>query len=127
MVFGIGKKTGGYSSSSEKHSPSEEAQKDPFTTQQYGGHRPSGIGPDGLTDPEDAGHSLHRGLQARQITMIAIGGALGTGLIIGTGAALVKSGPGSILISYTITGLLVYMVMCALGEMCMFSARQQEG
>ena len=29
-------------------------------------------------------HSLHRGLKARQITMIAIGGAIGTGLIIGT-------------------------------------------
>lgn len=33
---------------------------------------------------EDDHHSLHRGLKARQITMIAIGGAIGTGLIIGT-------------------------------------------
>lgn len=41
----------------------------------------------------------------------------GTGLIIGTGAALAKSGPGSIFISYSITGFVVYMVMCALGEM----------
>lgn len=32
----------------------------------------------------DAEHSLHRGLKARHITMIAIGGAIGTGLIIGT-------------------------------------------
>ncbi|WEW56028.1 amino acid transporter [Emydomyces testavorans] len=34
------------------------------------------------------GYSLHRGLKARHITMIAIGGAIGTGLIIGTGSAL---------------------------------------
>jgi amino acid transporter len=34
-------------------------------------------------DPESH-HHLHRGLKARQITMIAIGGAIGTGLIIGT-------------------------------------------
>ena len=115
MGFGTGKKNADYPSSDEKHSPSEEAQRYPFTT--VGGHA---AGPDGLSDPDDAGHSLHRGLQARQITMIAIGGALGTGLIIGTGAALVKSVPGSILISYTVTGLLVYMVMCALGEMCTF-------
>jgi amino acid permease len=75
MVFGIGKKkSGDYSSGSEKHSPSEEAQKAPFTTQQYGAE--AGIGKDGLTDPNDAGHSLHRGLSARQITMIAIGGGL---------------------------------------------------
>ena len=33
---------------------------------------------------EDNHHHLHRGLKARQITMIAIGGAIGTGLIIGT-------------------------------------------
>lgn len=61
--------------------------------------------------------SLHRGLKARHITMIAIGGAIGTGLIIGTGQALARAGPGSILISYSAVGLLVYMVMCALGEM----------
>lgn len=33
---------------------------------------------------DDADHNLHRGLKSRQITMIAIGGAIGTGLIIGT-------------------------------------------
>jgi amino acid transporter len=33
---------------------------------------------------EDSHHHLHRGLKSRQITMIAIGGAIGTGLIIGT-------------------------------------------
>lgn len=45
-----------------------------------------------LTQPEDEGHSLHRGLQSRQVTMIAIGGAIGTGLIIGTGSALARAG-----------------------------------
>lgn len=70
-------------------------------------------------DLEDAGHShsLHRGLQARQITMIALGGAVGTGLIIGTGTALTKAGPGSIMVSYTIVGFLVFLVMAGLGEM----------
>jgi len=65
----------------------------------------------------DAGHSLHRGLKSRHITMIAIGGAIGTGLIIGTGKALAQAGPAAILISYTMVGFLVYLVMCALGEM----------
>ncbi|KIW68285.1 hypothetical protein PV04_04242 [Phialophora macrospora] len=63
------------------------------------------------------GTRLHRGLKARHITMIAIGGAIGTGLIIGTGKALAQAGPGSIFISYTVVGFLVYLVMCALGEM----------
>ncbi|KAI1771335.1 amino acid permease/ SLC12A domain-containing protein [Hypoxylon cercidicola] len=61
--------------------------------------------------------SLHRGLKARHITMIAIGGAIGTGLIIGTGKALAQAGPGSIFISYSIVGFVVYLVMAALGEM----------
>lgn len=45
------------------------------------------------------------------------GGAIGTGLIIGTGSALARAGPGSILIAYTFVGLLVWIVMAALGEM----------
>jgi amino acid transporter len=61
--------------------------------------------------------SLHRGLKARHISMIAIGGALGTGLIIGTGKALAQAGPGSLLISYCFVGLLVFGVMASLGEM----------
>ncbi|KAL4889186.1 amino acid permease/ SLC12A domain-containing protein [Aspergillus ambiguus] len=60
---------------------------------------------------------LHRGLEARHITMIAIGGAIGTGLIIGTGEALAKAGPAAILISYAFMGFIVYLVMCGLGEM----------
>jgi amino acid transporter len=65
----------------------------------------------------EEGTRLHRGLKARQITMIAIGGAIGTGLIIGTGSALARAGPGSIFISYTFIGFIVFLVMAALGEM----------
>jgi amino acid transporter len=64
-----------------------------------------------------ANTSLHRGLKSRHITMIAIGGALGTGLIIGTGKALAQAGPGSLFISYTFMGALVFVVMAAMGEM----------
>jgi len=69
----------------------------------------------GLSGPDHV--ELHRALKARHITMIAIGGAIGTGLIIGTGEALAKAGPGSILIAYAWVGFIVYLVMCALGEM----------
>ncbi|KAH7139713.1 amino acid permease [Dactylonectria estremocensis] len=69
----------------------------------------------GLETSEDT--KLQRGLQARHITMIAIGGAIGTGLVIGTGKALAQAGPGSVFISYTIIGFVVFLVMAALGEM----------
>lgn len=42
------------------------------------------VGVDVNAEPIDVHHHLHRGLKSRQITMIAIGGAIGTGLIIGT-------------------------------------------
>jgi amino acid transporter len=62
-------------------------------------------------------HDLHRKLKARQVTMIAIGGAIGTGLIIGTGKSLVQAGPAPLLIGYAIVGMLCFLVMAALGEM----------
>ncbi|KAL3463675.1 amino acid permease/ SLC12A domain-containing protein [Aspergillus heterothallicus] len=65
---------------------------------------------------QDEHVELHRDLKARHISMIAIGGAIGTGLIIGTGKAL-TAGPGSLFIAYTFMGLIVWTVMCGLGEM----------
>ncbi|KAH7107279.1 dicarboxylic amino acid permease [Auriculariales sp. MPI-PUGE-AT-0066] len=64
--------------------------------------------------------TLHRGLKARQvrpISMIALGGAVGTGLIIGSGTALQRGGPLGILIGYSFVGLVCYCCMIALGEM----------
>jgi yeast amino acid transporter len=81
------------------------------------GHRPSLQGVRIRGHEVDPDTALHRGLKARHITMIAIGGAIGTGLIIGTGKALATSGPGSIFIAYTVIGFLVFLVMAALGEM----------
>lgn len=76
--------------------------------------QPTSIPIDEMTDPTTR---LHRGLKARQVSMVAIGGTVGTGLIIGTGPGLFLGGPLSLLISYTMVGLIVYLVMCALGEM----------
>ncbi|PVH93372.1 hypothetical protein DM02DRAFT_619326 [Periconia macrospinosa] len=81
-----------------------------------GVHAEPHVDGDGVVEYSDNKH-LHRGLKSRHISMIAIGGAIGTGLIVGTGKALQQSGPASILISYTLVGLLVYIVMCGLGEM----------
>ncbi|KAF2646275.1 hypothetical protein P280DRAFT_6413 [Massarina eburnea CBS 473.64] len=81
-----------------------------------GVHQEPVLTADGAVEYGDHQH-LHRGLKSRHITMIAIGGAIGTGLIVGTGKALAQSGPASILISYTLVGLLIYVVMCGLGEM----------
>lgn len=64
---------------------------------------------------------LSRKLEARHLQMIAIGGAIGTGLFVGSGKALADGGPGSLLISFSIVALMLYCTVYALGEMsCMF-------
>ncbi|KIM94617.1 hypothetical protein OIDMADRAFT_34631 [Oidiodendron maius Zn] len=48
--------------------------------------------------------------------MIAIPGSIGTRLLIGTGEALAESGPVAIFIAYSIIGFVVFIVLCAIGE-----------
>jgi amino acid transporter, AAT family len=50
---------------------------------------------------------LHRSLSARQVQTIALGGAIGTGLFLGTGRSLAAGGPGTMLVCYSITGFIV--------------------
>ncbi len=59
-----------------------------------------------------------KGLKPRQIQMIAIGGAIGTGLFLGTGDRLQHAGP-SLALVYLICGIFAYFIMRALGELVM--------
>ncbi|EEB97380.1 hypothetical protein MPER_03312 [Moniliophthora perniciosa FA553] len=68
--------------------------------------------------PEE--ETLHRGLKSRQVSMIALGGAVGTGLIIGSGTALQRGGPLGMVLGYSFVGFVCYLVMVALGEMAAF-------
>lgn len=63
---------------------------------------------------------LARKLSARQVQMIAIAGTIGTGLFLGTGKSLSTGGPGSMLLSYSIVGAIVFVTMLSLGEMAAY-------
>lgn len=58
---------------------------------------------------------LERGLSNRHIQLIALGGAIGTGLFMGSGKTIHLAGP-SILLVYLIIGVMLFFVMRALGE-----------
>lgn len=60
---------------------------------------------------------LNRGLKSRHMQMIAIGGAIGTGLFVASGATVATAGPGGALLAYSVIGLMVLLLMQSLGEM----------
>ena len=64
--------------------------------------------------------ALRRELKARHLTMIAIGGSIGTGLFVASGATISQAGPGGALLSYILIGLMVYFLMTSLGELAAF-------
>lgn len=64
--------------------------------------------------PEE--QKLKRGLQNRHIQLIALGGAIGTGLFLGIGPAAVLAGP-SVILGYALAGIIAFFIMRQLGEM----------
>jgi len=72
-----------------------------------------------LTSPaaltrEDEGY--HKELAPRQLQMIALGGAIGTGLFLGAGGRLASAGPG-LFVAYAVCGTFVFLILRALGEL----------
>jgi amino acid transporter, AAT family len=59
---------------------------------------------------------LHRGLEERHINLMALGAAIGVGLFLGSATAIKMAGPG-IIMGYAFSGLIMFFIMRALGEM----------
>ena len=65
--------------------------------------------------------TLKRTLKARHLIMIALGSSIGTGLFLASGGAIYKAGPGGAMLAYVIISMMVYFLMCSLGEMAAHS------
>jgi L-asparagine transporter-like permease len=59
---------------------------------------------------------LKKELSARQMAMVAVGGSIGTGLLLGSGAAIQVAGP-AVVVTYIVSALISWTVAMALGEM----------
>lgn len=64
--------------------------------------------------------SMDRDLKARHISMIAIGGSIGTGLFMASGGIINQAGPGGAIAAYLLIGIMVYFLMSSLGELATF-------
>ncbi|CAM5219411.1 Lysine:proton symporter (AAT family) OS=Ureibacillus acetophenoni OX=614649 GN=SAMN05877842_11279 PE=4 SV=1 [Ureibacillus acetophenoni] len=63
---------------------------------------------------------LKRNLKSRHIAMISLGGTIGTGLFLASGASIAEAGPGGALVAYAVIGIMVYFLMTSLGEMAAY-------
>lgn len=71
--------------------------------------------PETLAPPKRAAHGLTR----RHVEFIALGGAVGAGLFLGSGAAIGSAGPG-LLLAYGAAGIVIFLMARALGELALF-------
>ncbi|KAG1464158.1 hypothetical protein G6F46_005363 [Rhizopus delemar] len=84
-------------------------------------HRGNGsISTGSVSDVVDDKPALQRGLKARHLTMISLGGTIGTGLFLASGSSVANAGPGGALLAYALIGIMVFFMMECLGEMATF-------
>jgi amino acid permease len=60
---------------------------------------------------------LDKTMKPRHLQMIAIGGSIGAGFFVGSGSALSRGGPGTLLVDFAIMGVMIFNVVYALGEL----------
>jgi len=68
---------------------------------------------------ENAG--IKRNLKTRHVSMIALGGSIGTGLFVASGATVAQAGPLGAIVAYLAIGVMVYFLMTSLGEMATYA------
>lgn len=69
-----------------------------------------------MNESDNGKLTLSRSLKSRHVMMIAIGGAIGTGLFLGSGSAIRSAGP-SVILAYLVFGIFSFFMMRALGEL----------
>jgi len=64
--------------------------------------------------------TLKRSLKSRHLSMISLGGTIGTGLFLASGGAIHTAGPGGVIVAYLLIGIMVYFLMTSLAEMAAY-------
>lgn len=75
---------------------------------------------------ENSDQKLKSSLKTRHIVMLSLGGAIGSGLFLGSGQAIAAAGP-AVLISYILAGLMLYVVMYGVGQMVIHQEIHESG
>lgn len=78
---------------------------------------PDGHGPAGDFAVIDPDSGVKRGLRTRHLSMMALAGIIGPGLLVGSGGALADGGPAALIIGFGVIGILAFSIMQSLGEL----------
>lgn len=73
-----------------------------------------------MSEKQITGGKIKRDLKTRHISMIALGGSIGTGLFVASGSAISQAGPLGAVAAYAAIGIMVYFLMTSLGEMATY-------
>ncbi|KAF3064490.1 putative amino-acid permease P7G5.06 [Daldinia childiae] len=96
---------------------SEDTEKEVANNARVSSHPYANGGHDEEVGIVNQGGQLRTDLRNRHMQMIAIGGAIGAGLFIGSGSALYHGGPAALIIGYLIVGVMLLFTMQALAEL----------
>lgn len=88
-----------------------------FLNEQLGYQDRSSAQTSAIARDHDTGKPLKRAMTKRHLVMISLGGAIGTGLFLGSGDVISQAGPVGAILSYLLGGVIAYMVMLCLGEL----------
>lgn len=89
------------------------------TTTNYDGfesHEVEPVAHDNDRQVIDPDSGVKRGLKNRHLSMMALAGIIGPGLLVGSGGALENGGPASLLIGFGVIGIIAFSIMQSLGE-----------
>ncbi|MDQ0148273.1 amino acid permease [Eubacterium multiforme] len=73
-----------------------------------------------MSETESRSNELKRGLKARHLNMIALGGSIGTGIFLAMGDSIHEAGIGGSIVAYGVIGIMVYFLITSLGEMATY-------
>jgi len=65
----------------------------------------------------DPHSGVKRGLKTRHLSMMALAGIIGPGLLVGSGGALARGGPAALIIGFGLIGIIAFSIMQSLGEL----------
>ncbi|KAG0261818.1 hypothetical protein BG011_000649 [Mortierella polycephala] len=104
------------------HHAGDKIEMESYSNEPYSEKRSASLHDDvDLSTPRnEVGEGLQRNLQARHLTMISLGGTIGTGLFLASGQSIAVAGPGYSQVAYSIIGTMVFCFMSSLGEMATY-------